>query len=186
MAGLSESLQPGPTGFGTEAVPVFSVIIPSWKNLDCLSLAVRSLQTHSARQHQIIVFFNEVDEDCRGWRDGKDILFGDSPENLGVCSAVNRAAELATSDYICLFNDDMYALPGWDTALAQYAGLSDKLWLSGTALEAGRAAACYIGGCDYGAGPSDFREQELLMEFESLKRPYNVVSTWTPIMAKRK
>jgi GT2 family glycosyltransferase len=160
--------------------PRLSIVIPSWKNLGFLDLAVRSLREHSARNHEIIVFFNETDTDCRAWGEGKNILYDESPENLGVCGAVNRAVRLASCDYICFFNDDMYALPGWDTALAQYFGLADKLWLSSTAVEAGRAAACYIGGRDYGSGPSDFREQSLLREFRTLKRPYNVVSTWTP------
>lgn len=160
----------------------FSIIIPTWKNLEYLGLAYRSIIRNSAIDHEVVVFFNEFDENCERWLAGKDVRYAQSQKNLGVCGAVNRAAELASSDYICFLNDDMYVLPGWDTALEQYLGLSDKLWLSGTAIEAGEATACYIGGCDYGDSLENFQEDRLLTEYAGLKRPYNVVSTWTPIL----
>jgi len=40
-----------------------------------------------------------------------------SPENIGICLAVNEAAMHAKMDYIVYLNDDMYCCPGWDTAL---------------------------------------------------------------------
>ncbi|MFC1463192.1 glycosyltransferase family 2 protein [Verrucomicrobiota bacterium] len=163
----------------------FSIIIPTWKNLDYLDLACRSIERNSAVDHEVIVFFNEFDADCERWLGSHSVLHASSPENLGVCAAVNRASELMSTDYLCFLNDDMYVLPGWDTALEAYLGVSDKLWLSGTAVEAGRATACYIGGHDYGGSPDDFDEERLLAEYESLKRPYDVVSTWTPTLLPR-
>ncbi len=133
----------------------------------------------------MIVFFNEFDEECLAWVAGKNLTYDKSEENLGVCGAANRAAKLATTDYICFLNDDMYVLPGWDRAMVPYLGLSDKIWLSGTAIEAGKAAKCYIGGKDYGSDPSNFDEERLLNEFEALKRPYDMVSTWTPIVVPK-
>ena len=164
----------------------FSVIIPTWKNLACLDAAYRSVVEHSGADHELIVFFNEYDEECERWLEGKNVIHGYSDSNLGVCGAVNRASELMTTDYICFMNDDMYALPGWDTALSCYLGMSDKLWLSGTAVEAGKATTCYIGGHDYGDSPETFQESKLLAEHERLRRPYNVVSTWTPILLSRR
>jgi len=167
------------------AVTPFSIVIPTWRNIEYLDLACRSIRENSAVEHEIVVFFNEIDDSCRDWLIGKSVLYDQSTENLGVCAAVNRAVLKSTNDKICFFNDDMYALPGWDTALTQYFGLSDKLWLSGTAIEAGKAAECYIGGHDYGHSPADFEEERLLREFATLKRPYNVVSTWTPTVISR-
>lgn len=167
------------------AMTRFSIIIPTWKNLDYLDLAYRGIVRNSAADHEVVVFFNEFDADCERWLEGHDVVHASSPENLGVCAAVNRASELVTTDYVCFLNDDMYVLPDWDTALAAYLGISDKLWLSGTAVEAGKATACYIGGHDYGHSPADFEEERLLAEYETLKRSYNVVSTWTPTLLSR-
>ena len=164
----------------------FSIVIPTWRNLPFLDLAYRGLTRNSATEHEIIVFFNEMDEACERWAEGKAIRHTGSPENLGVCGAVNRAAGMATTDTICFLNDDMYALPEWDTALEAHCGLADPLWLSGTAVEAGQAATCYIGGQDYGSTPDDFEEERLLCEYRRLKRPYNMVSTWTPILLARR
>lgn len=164
----------------------FSVVIPTWKNLEYLDLMYRGLTGNSAVTHEIIIFFNEFDQSCKDWTRGKNILSCGSPENTGVCTAVNRAAELATTDYICYMNDDMYPLPGWDTALAGYSGLAEKLWLSGTAIEPGNSTPCYIGNMNYGASPSSFEEERLLREYRSLFRPYNVVSTWTPVLLSRR
>jgi GT2 family glycosyltransferase len=170
---------------GVEHMTKFSIIIPTWKNLEYLDLCYRGILRNSAVAHEVIVFFNEYDDQCGRWTTGKDILFDRSPDNLGVCGAVNRATKLASSTHVCFMNDDMYPLPGWDTALSRYIDGVDKLWLSGTALEAGRAAECYIGGCDYGKTPGEFQEEKLLKEFGSLKRSYNMVSTWTPILLSR-
>ena len=164
----------------------FSIIVPTWNNLDYLDLAYRSLTRHSAAAHEIIVFFNEIDERAARWAGERGVRHASSPQNLGVCGAVNRAAAMATREFLCFFNDDMVALPGWDTAFAPYLGLADKLWLSGTAVEAGKATACYLGGHDYGSSPADFQEERLLGECGRLVRPYNVVSTWTPIVMPRR
>lgn len=163
-----------------------SIVIPTWRNLEYLDLAFRGIRKNSAARHEVIVFFNEMDAACREWLNGKDVKWDGADQNLGVCAAVNRAMALAESEYVCFMNDDMYPLPGWDTELAVYAGEADKIWLSGTAIEAGKAAECYIGGRDYGSCPSDFREEQILADCESLKRPYNVVSTWTPIVMKKR
>ena len=164
----------------------FSVVVPTWKNLEYLDLCYRGLTRNSAVPHEIIVFFNESDKSCKNWAEGKNVLFCGSEKNTGVCPAVNRAAELATTDFICYMNDDMYPLPGWDTALSGYIGLADKLWLSGTAIEPGNSTPCYIGNRNYGDSPSVFEEEKLLNEYRTLIRPYNVVSTWTPVLLSRK
>lgn len=163
----------------------FSVIVPTWKNLDYLDLMYRGLTENSAVCHELIVFFNEIDEFCKEWAQDRNVLFDGSAENTGVCTAANRAALMATSDYICYMNDDMYPLPGWDTALAGYLGMADKLWLSGTAIEPGNSTPCYIGSRDYGNSPAVFDEERLLREYKTLFRAYNIVSTWTPVLLSR-
>ncbi len=163
----------------------FSIVIPTWRNLDYLDVAYRGIRRNSSADHEIIVFFNEFDETCADWLEGKTVLHDEADANLGLCPAVNRAAAMATTGYVCYMNDDMYPLPGWDSALFAYLGIADKLWISGTAVEPGKATACYIGECDYGTSPDSFEEDRLLREFARLKRPYNMVSTWTPTLLSK-
>lgn len=163
-----------------------SIIIPSWRNPEYLDLALRGIKKNSAAEHEIIVFFNEMDDTGRAWAASHEVKSDGSQENLGVCAAVNRGVAMASNDFICFMNDDMYPLPGWDSELVRHAAEAEKIWLSGTALEAGKAAECYIGGCDYGHTPADFREDDLLADYEAYKRPYNVVSTWTPIVMRKR
>ena len=44
----------------------------------------------------------------------KNIEYIHSPKNVGLCIAVNKAANLAKNDYIMYSHDDMYFCPGWD------------------------------------------------------------------------
>lgn len=158
----------------------FSIIIPSWKYLASLDLVCRGLAQNSAVQHQVIIFFNEFGEDAKKWVAGKAVDYATSTENLGVCAAVNRAAKLAKTDYICYMNDDMYPLPGWDIALQPYLNMGDKIWVSSTPVEPEKANPCAIGFHDYGTSPENFREADILRDFRGLIRPYNMFSTWTP------
>ena len=160
----------------------FSVVVPSWKNLKLLDLMYRGLKRNSGTDHELIVFFNECDDECQEWALQRGVRYLGSSGNVGVCAAVNAASKIATTEYICYMNDDMYPLPEWDTALWSYVGMAPVLWLSGTALEAGKSSPCYIGGADYGDSPGNFREEDLLREYASFKRPYNMVSTWTPVL----
>ncbi len=164
----------------------FSVVIPTWRNLEYLDIMYRGLVRNSAVPHEIIIFFNESDKSCEDWAAGKNVLYCGSRTNTGVCPAVNSAARLATTDFICYMNDDMYPLPGWDTALSGYIGLADKLWLSGTAIEPGNSTPCYIENRNYGISASTFEEERLLREYRTLMRPYNIVSTWTPVLLSRR
>ena len=74
---------------------MFSILIPNWNNLDCLSLCVRSIRENSAHPHQTIVHGNDG---SRGWvmREQLDATFSET--NVGSCWAVNQAAQLADHD----------------------------------------------------------------------------------------
>jgi len=157
-----------------------SIIIPTWKNIAFLDLCVKSIRKYSAALHEIIIFFNEFDSEAENWLKDNPVKYLQSPENIGICKAVNDAVKLASHDFICYMNDDMVVLPGWDVAFEPYLHIADKLWLAGTAIEPGKANPCYIGNRDYGSDPDNFREADLLRDCDSLRRPYNMVSTWTP------
>ncbi len=47
--------------------PVFSILIPSWNNLDYLKCCVASIRKNSRYQHQIIVHVNEGKDGSLEW-----------------------------------------------------------------------------------------------------------------------
>ena len=116
---------------------MFSILIPTWNNLELLKLCVRSIQQNSTFKHQIIIHVNDGSDGSLAWVREQQFDHTASPDNIGICLAVNEAAMHARMDYILYLNDDMYCCPGWDTALVdKLKGIdTDLFMLSGTMIE---------------------------------------------------
>jgi len=166
----------------------FSILIPSWNNLPYLKLCVDSLRNHSAADHEIILHLNEGTDGSLEWAREEGIRFTHSEENVGICIALNQASTLATTEFIAYFNDDMYALPGWDSALTDtIRSIPHRKWfLSSTMIEpAASRNRCVIAPQDYGSGPDDFREKDLLREFRALPKEDWSGASWPPNVVPR-
>lgn len=149
---------------------VFSVLIPTWNNLEQLQLCVRSLRENSDFRHQIIVHVNDGDDGTLAWvrREGLDHTH--TERNVGVCIAMNMMRSKVRTSYICFFNDDMYALPHWDGALmSEIRRLKDnRFCLSSVAIQRRPHTQSPSITADYGDDTATFREQALLKEYMSL------------------
>jgi len=166
----------------------FTILLPSWNNLPFLQLAVRSIRQHSAFAHQIVVHANEGTDGTLDWLAGQpDIAYTHTPENAGVCYALNLARSLAATDYLLYLNDDMYLLPGWDTALMQEVDALGHPWfyLSATAIEPEDTGNPCVVVQDYGRGPERFREEALLAEYAGLEKSDWQGATWPPNLVHR-
>lgn len=150
----------------------FSIVIPSWNNLPYLRLCVESIRRNSAMAHQVVVHVNDGSDGTLDWVRGEGLDHTFSERNAGVCFAVNAAAALASTDLIAYMNDDMYACPGWDVALARAVERigHERFMLSGTMIEPGGKTPGSIAPRDYGADPGSFRERDLLADLPSLRR----------------
>ena len=93
---------------------VFSIIIPSWNNLEFLKTCIASLRKNSRYTHQIIVHLNEGADGSLAWVKEQALDFTYSTANIGICYAMNLARTLASTELLVYFNDDMYACPDWD------------------------------------------------------------------------
>lgn len=166
---------------------MFSIIIPTWNNLPFLKLCVHSIQNHSAYPHQVILHINDGADGTLAWAIENNLEYTHSAENIGICKAVNLSAQKATHHYILFMNDDMYCLPNWDTRLLREAEQlhTDCFMLSGTMIEPYNTGNRCVVVADYGADAVNFKEEQLLQEYENLQKPDWSGSTWPPALVHK-
>ena len=86
--------------------------------------------------------------------------------NIGLCSSMNKAAELITGKYILYSHDDMYFCPDWDKVLLnEVKSLNhNNFYLSGTMIEPNSGHIIY----DFGNDLDTFKEKKLLSKYKSI------------------
>lgn len=150
----------------------FSILIPTWNNLEFLKLCVRSIRQHSAYNHQIIIHVNDGSDGTLEWVKAEELDYTHSEENIGVCLAMNNMRRLVKTDYIYFVNDDMYVLPNWDIVLMEEikSRPDNMYYLSGTMIQPHDKDD--VGLCiNYGDTIDTFQEEKLLREY--MNQPYN-------------
>lgn len=163
---------------------VFSILIPSWNNLDLLKLCVRSIRENSTFSHQIIIHINEGVDGTLEWvKSQNDLSFTYSEKNIGVCYALNAMRSLVKTDYLSFLNDDMYVLPQWDEHLMTHIKKrkDDLFFYSATVIEpewTGNKSV--IAPFNYGTSVDNFKEEKLLKEFKTLEKQDWAGATWPP------
>jgi glycosyltransferase involved in cell wall biosynthesis len=173
----------------TEKKPVFSILIPSWNNLDYLKCCVASLLKNSSYDHQLIIHVNEGKDGTLEWVKNQNLSYTHSEENVGVCFGFNSPSALADSEYLVFSDDDFYFTPGWDESLLkeiQNVG-HDYFCISSTMIEHSPTQYnCIMAPFDYGKTVKEFDEQKFLAEFKSLPFQDWMGSTWYPMILSKK
>lgn len=162
---------------------MFSILIPTWNNFDFLKLCIESIEKNSTFKHQIIVHVNEGIDETIPYLESKNILFTHSQENIGICKALNLAAEKTTTDYIVYMNDDMYVLPNWDAEILKEINLlpDNKFYLSATLLEPiPKGNPSVISPANFGTDIASFQEEKLLKEYYNFPFQDWSGSSWPP------
>ncbi|ADQ80085.1 glycosyl transferase family 2 [Paludibacter propionicigenes WB4] len=160
----------------------FSILIPSWNNLDYLQVCINSILKNSVFDHQIIVVVNDGNDGTLEWVKNNQILdYVHAKENIGICYALNICRGLIKTDYVLYANDDMYFLPNWDKILAdEIEKIGHKnFMLSATMIEPTGENPCSVIR-NYGNDIKSFREADLLADQEKLYRDDWNGSTWPP------
>lgn len=168
-------------------INMFSIILPTWNNLDFLKLCVTSIRKNSVMPTQIIIHVNDGSDGTLDWVRSEGIDFTHSLENIGICHAVNLAATLARYDYIVYLNDDMYCCPEWDQHLYdRISDLNTDLFLiSGTMIEPRSSGNACVLVADYGHDPASFQEDALLSNLPSHYKADWYGATWPPTVVHR-
>lgn len=154
--------------------PTFSILIPTWNNLDFVQLCVESVRKNSAYDHQIILHINDGSEGTLAWAKAENLDFTHSDDNVGICLACNAAYSLAKAEYILYMNDDMYACPNWDVpllkAIQEYG--KDDFYFSATMIEREDARCEFVSSPhNFGSTVQNFQEGELQKNLSNLTIP---------------
>ena len=156
----------------------FSIIVPTLNNLDYLKILINSINKNSVNQHEIIIHVNENLDGTKNFLEQNNILYTYSKTNIGLCKSVNKAAKLATTNYILYSHDDMYFLPKWDIILKkEIEKINSKyFYLSGTMIQKKGADLILDAGIDF----KSFDEQYLLENYKNINMHDHQGSHWAP------
>jgi glycosyltransferase involved in cell wall biosynthesis len=94
-----------------------SIIIPTYNNLNYLKFFLLSLKKNSSFEHEIILHINNGSDGTLDYAINNNIKYTYSDINIGLCSSMNKAYSLTTTNYILYAHDDMFFCKNWDTFL---------------------------------------------------------------------
>lgn len=162
---------------------MFSIIIPTFNNLEYLKICLESIKKNSKYNHEIIVYVNEGKDGTLDFLKKNNYKFSYSKINSGVCVAFNEAVKLSNKEYIVLGHDDMYFCPEWDVVFAEEIkkNISNLFFFSGTMIQPFNSYIKLDCGSDY----KEFNEHKLLKEIQNIKY-YDYQGThWQPSLVSK-
>ena len=144
---------------------MFSILIPSFNNLEYLKTCINSLKKNSEYAHQIIVHINEGTDGSLEYIKENNLEYTYSENNIGMPKALNKSSALAKFDYILISHDDFYYCPGWDIELVNNVNFigHNNFYLSSTMVGAGQVEF------DAGQNVDNFDETKLLDNLDKIK-----------------
>ena len=160
---------------------MFSILIPTYNNLEYLKLCIKSLEKNSYFKNQIICHVNIGEDGTIEYLESKQIDYTHTSYNSGICEGINKAAKIAKFDYYLYVHDDFYFCPDWDTILLKEVKNigHNYFYLSGTMMNQGQIKF------NCGNAPNDFDENKFLNEYKN-HNFYNFQgSTWAPSLVHK-
>ncbi|MBI5098529.1 MAG: glycosyltransferase [Nitrospirae bacterium] len=99
----------------------FSVVIPTYNRCSDLQKCIKSIRDHSFYPVEMIVISDPCSDGTTEYlqkeRLKEDIIVIINETHMGVNKSINRGFSIATGDYVCLLNDDVEVMPGWDLSI---------------------------------------------------------------------
>lgn len=154
---------------------MFSILIPSYNNIDYLKLCIESIKKNSKYNHQIIIHINEGSDGTLEYVKNNNFEYSFSENNVGMPKALNLASKLALSDYLIISHDDFYYCPGWDDEFyKEISTMKNNLfYLSGTMVNADENylsnSFSTLPTFDAGLTHDKFNEKKLLNNLSKIK-----------------
>ena len=160
---------------------MFSIIIPTFNNLDYLKVCIKSIRKNSYFNHQIIPHVNIGGDGTRDFLLGENIDYTYTDYNSGICEGMNIASKKSKFEYILYSHDDFYFCPDWDTTLKKEIDLigHNKFYLSGIMMNNGPIKF------NAGSNLKNFDEIKVLNEYKNFNHFDFQGSTWAPHLIHR-
>ena len=145
---------------------MFSILIPSYNNLNYLKLCLKSIFKNSINNHEIIIHVNEGSDGTLEYVKQNNLKHTFSDKNVGLCTAINSAAKISSTQYILYAHDDMYFCPGWDQHLINEVNKigHNNFYLSATMIEPNSGHIIF----NCGESIETFDEEKLLSNYNNL------------------
>ena len=146
---------------------MFSIIIPTFNNLQYLKCCIKSILETSKLDNEIIVHVNDdLNGETRDYLNKNHIKYTFSKKNIGLCSSINLAVKSSSKRYILYTHDDMYFCPGWENSLVNEINKINHtlFYISGSMIEANSGHIPY----DCGNSLESFDEEKLLNNYMNL------------------
>jgi GT2 family glycosyltransferase len=160
---------------------MFSILIPTFNNLEYLKFCIRSIKNNSKYTNQIIPHVNIGNDGTIDFLKQKNIEYSYTEYNSGICEGINKAAKLAKYDYLLYAHDDFYFCPNWDDILRKEVGKigHNNFYLSGTMMNEGQIKF------NCGNTPNEFDEGKFLNNYKDYNYYDFQGSTWAPSLVHR-
>ena len=155
-----------------------SILIPTYNNLEYLKFFLLSLKTNSSFLHEVILHINDGSDGTLDYAIKNEIKYTHSISNIGLCSSMNKAYSLATTNYILYAHDDMYFCKDWDIFLTNEIKKynNDLYYLTGTNVSTRHGLLNY----DCGSSPINFDQKKFLTFCQKDATPDLQGSHWAP------
>ncbi len=160
---------------------MFSILIPTFNNLEYLKVCINSLNKNSKFNHQIVCHVNEGKDGTLEFLEKEGIEYTFTKYNSGICEGINKASKLAKFEYILYAHDDFYFCPNWDEVLFNEVNEigHNNFYLSGTMMNNGQIKF------NCGNTPKEFDEEKFLNEYKNYNFYNFQGSTWAPTLVHK-
>ena len=155
---------------------MFSIIIPTFNNIEYLKKCIDSIRKNSTYDHEIIPHVNEGSDGTIDYLKENNIEYTFTNYNSGICKGMNMAAKKAKTEFLLYAHDDFYFCPKWDLVLKSELEMikHKNFYLSGTMINNGQITL------DCGSSLETFDEKKLLSEISNANYYDFQGSTWAP------
>ena len=158
---------------------MFSIVIPTFNNLEYLKSTIKSLKKNSNSKYEIIVHVNDGSDGTKDYLKSENISFSWSQDNIGLCSAINAGVKLSNYKYIIYSHDDCYFCPSWDKVLIDEINKlnHNKFYFSCSLIEHSSGHIKF----DCGKDLESFNEDKLLKNYKNINFYDYQGSHWSPL-----
>tara|TARA_B100000575_G_C23003934_1_gene578432 strand:- start:136 stop:990 length:855 start_codon:yes stop_codon:yes gene_type:complete len=160
---------------------MFSILIPTYNNLEYLRFCIKSLKNNSHFNNQIICHVNIGEDGTAKFLEENKLDYSYTSYNAGICEGINKASKFCKFDYYLYAHDDFYFCPKWDLILFNEIKKigHNNFYLSGTMMNEGQISF------NCGNTPNEFDEKKFLKEYKNFNYYDFQGSTWAPSVVHR-